>query len=289
MALVLAAACTVAATARQSEGMVCVQPRGALVVKKACSLGERPISPAELGARGTPGPRGEQGPRGPKGETGNPGSSGPAGPPGPPAPREWLDWVGKLGTFLAALAAAGTALFAWRGLWDQRRRFEVDASPWLRGSDLKPQDLPAEQTAAEPLLRLHQDAYLVLKNVGRTPACNLRIETEWGIFSLEGQRITSGTEVRDGITIAPQDEHHQWLCRLVFEDPAHRARIKTRVSYASATGGRGEVCLSFVQRAAGGWVNGPHRYWFSTSDGTEYGERLELPDLDQLRDPYQQR
>lgn len=138
-------------------------------------------------------------------------------------------------------------------------------------------------------MRLEQDAYFVLKNVGRTPACALSIDTEWAIESPDGKLLHSDKERRRaGLTIAPADEHHQRLCRLPFDAPGQVGKIRTIVRYTSAVGGSGEIRLSFVQRPAprGGWVNGPNRYWFQTSDGLQYGERDELPDWPEIRSFY---
>lgn len=56
-----------------------------------------------------------------------------------------------------------------------------------RGSSLKPQDVPED----EDPMRLEKDAYFVLKNVGRTPACTLSIDTEWAIKSPNGKLGTT--------------------------------------------------------------------------------------------------
>jgi hypothetical protein len=84
-----------------------------------------------------------------------------------------------MGAVIAACALLVSALALWMSVKTLRaheRRFEIEASPWLSGSSLKPQDIPEDEDS----MRLEQDAYLVLKNVGRTPACALPLRREPG-------------------------------------------------------------------------------------------------------------
>jgi hypothetical protein len=91
-------------------------------------------------------------------------------------------------------------------------------------------------------MRLEQDAYFVLKNVGRTPACALSIDTEWAIESPDGKLLHSDKERRRaGLTIAPADKHHQRLCRLPFDAPGQVGKIKTIVRYKGEATNRRSV------------------------------------------------
>src|SRR5262249_18900237 len=240
--------------------VLCADKDGRVSIRHTCLVKEQPVSADELGSVGPPGPTGVQGPMGPR------------GPQGSPRQRDALDYLTPIGVLLS-----GGALFvSVLTLRAHQQRFEIEASPWLSGSSLEPQEVPVDE---EPM-RLKLDAYLVLKNVGRTPACALSIETEWAIESPEGKLLHSGTEPRrTGLTVAPADQHHQRLCRLPFSAFGQVGKIKTRICYTSAVGGKGEVRLSFIQRPAprGGGGNAPHRYWFQPesplSPATEAGTR----------------
>jgi hypothetical protein len=187
---------------------------------------------------------------------------------------------------VCALVISGRALLVSNEtLRAHERRFEIEASPWLSGSSLKPQSVPED----EDPMRLQCDAYLVLRNVGRTPAGGLSIQAEWAIFSKDGLLVRTRSEpVRADLALAPGDEHHQRLCRLPFDAPGQIGKIKTCIRYTSAVGGIGEVRLSFVQRPAprGAWVNGPSRYWFQTSGGVAFGERGDLPGWAKIQSYY---
>jgi hypothetical protein len=266
--------------------VLCTDKDARVWLRSGCLETERPVSAAELDAIAPPGAVGPRGTRGPRGHTGA------AGAPGPFRPRDMWDYVTPLAQSGSAVIAASALFVAGLALRTslntlraQERRFEIEMSPWLSGSALKPQEVPDD---VDPM-RLRRDAYLVVRNVGRTPACAVSIETEWAIESADGRLVQSDREPRrEEMTIAPADEHHQRLCRLPFDAPGQVGKIKTMIRYRSAVGGTGEVRLSFVQRPAprDGWINGPNHYWFQTSSGLQLGERDKLPDWPGIRSFY---
>jgi len=180
-------------------------------------------------------------------------------------------------TVMAVIQVITTMILAF-GLWlafrqlamtrenlkSQRRHFEIEMSPWLTGSDLKPQRVESNP------MKMEMDEYLVLKNVGKTPAVDVKIYTNWEII---GQGSSNGRKEYSDITIAPKDEQHILLCRLPYKAPADLAKgkINTVITYRTPMGGRGQIGLSFTEGKEG-WSNGPSTYKFTASDATEYGE-----------------
>ena len=174
---------------------------------------------------------------------------------------------------LTFIVAIWQTILTRRAVVAQRRNFELEASPWLTGSSLKP------EVVEEDPLQLQIDAYLMIKNIGKTPAIQVSVKSQWKIFKEGEKKALHGEEGHLNITIAPEDESHVQLCCLEFEDPRQKARINTVITYLTFFGGKGEVGLSFFQDDDGGWYNGPTTYKFTDSDGKEYGVPSRLPGL----------
>jgi len=155
-------------------------------------------------------------------------------------------------TFLTRQAVAG-----------QKKNFELEASPWLKGMGLKPQPVEDDPSQLE--------AWLVIKNVGKTPAIAVAIKSHWKTLE-EGKVAEHGAGDHHGISIPPDDVCNVQLCRMQYGNFPHMAEIDTAITYSTIFGGKGEIGLSFIQRADTDWVNGPTTYKFIASDGKEYGE-----------------
>lgn len=186
-----------------------------------------------------------------------------------------LQLVTTIILFLALVVATWQTVLTRRSVASQKKNFELDASPWLTGSQLKP------EVAKDDPMQMQLDAYLTIKNVGKTPAIAVSINSQYTILEEGKASQLYGGVSHENITIAPEDECHVQLCRLEFDDPRQRARINTIITYSTFFGGKGEVGLSFIQDDNTGWSNGPTTYKFTDSDDKEYGEPPRLPKLGQ--------
>lgn len=142
---------------------------------------------------------------------------------------------------------------------------EIESYPWLTGSDLK---VNKNETIENFIW--HETIYLPIKNVGKTPAFDIRVQTN---INAQGPDILEKKEYQD-IIIAPGDTYHFKIGQLNYHNPTEDvAQIDVTLAYKSYLGGKGKLTQNFVYRNKS-WANGPSTYQFTLSNGRSYPKKL---------------
>ena len=178
----------------------------------------------------------------------------------------------KINLITAAILAATLVSILWYTVETHKLRTnyekgaEIESFPWLTGSDLK---VNKNETIENFIWS--DTIYLPIKNVGKTPAFDTKIQTN---INAQEPDILEKKEYQD-IIIAPGDTYHFKLGQLNYHNPTEDvAQIDVTLTYKSYLGGKGKSTQNFVYRNKS-WANGPSTYQFILSDGRTYPKNNE--------------